>query len=73
MAEGIITASEVYFIPRGPDLSANYKVTFVNRGETLERSGFELMQKAISVRLEGAGTSEMLIFESVDANVTGRG
>jgi alpha-galactosidase len=62
-----------HFIPRGLDISANYKVTFENRGETLERSGFELMQDGISVRLEGAGTSDMLIFESVDANVARRG
>ena len=62
-----------HFIPRGLDISANYKVTFENLGETLERSGFELMQDGISVRLEGAGTSEMLIFESVDANVARRG
>jgi alpha-galactosidase len=62
-----------HFILRGLDISANYKVAFENRGETLERSGFELMQDGISVRLEGAGTSEMLIFERVDANVAGRG
>jgi alpha-galactosidase len=59
-----------HFVPRGLDLSGHYKVTFQNRGEAVERSGFQLMQDGISVRLETAGTSEMLLFESTEAKTT---
>ena len=59
-----------HFTPRGLDLSGNYKITFQNRGETVERTGYQLMQDGISVRLEGAGTSEMLIFENAEANAS---
>jgi alpha-galactosidase len=56
------------FMPRGLDASGHYKVTFQSRGETTELSGIQLMQDGIPVKLETAGTSEMLIFESVQAN-----
>ncbi len=56
-----------HFLPRGLDASGRYKVTFQSRGETVEMSGIQLMQDGIPVRLETAGTSEMLIFESVAA------
>jgi alpha-galactosidase len=56
-----------HFVPRGLDSSANYKVTFENRSETVELSGMRLMTDGIPVRLETAGTSEMLLFESVPA------
>ena len=55
------------FVPRGLDASGHYKVTFQSRGETAEMSGIQLMQEGIPVKLETAGTSEMLIFESVAA------
>jgi alpha-galactosidase len=54
-----------HFVPRGLDASRNYKVTFKNRGETVEMSGLKLMQDGLSIRLETAGTSEMLLFSSV--------
>jgi alpha-galactosidase len=54
-----------HFLPRGLDASASYKVTLENRGEIVELSGFRLMTDGIPVRLETAGTSEMLLFESV--------
>ena len=60
------------FIPRGLDISSNYKVTFENRGETVELSGIQLMTEGILVRLETAGTSEMLLFESAPAGATSR-
>jgi alpha-galactosidase len=60
------------FVPRGLDASAAYKVTFQNRGEAVEMSGLRLMQDGIPVRLEAAGTSEMLLFESVPANPKNR-
>jgi alpha-galactosidase len=60
------------FVPRGLDASADYEVTFKNRGETVEMSGVRLMQEGVPVRLETAGTSEMLLFESVSANPKSR-
>ncbi|HEX4484841.1 MAG TPA: alpha-galactosidase, partial [Terriglobales bacterium] len=56
-----------HFVPRGLDASRNYKVTFKNRGESFEQSGFQLMRDGIPVRLETAGTEEMLLFSSVEA------
>ncbi len=53
------------FVPRGLDAGAAYRVTFENRNETVEMSGIQLLQDGISVRLETAGTSEMLLFERV--------
>jgi alpha-galactosidase len=60
------------FVPRGLDASSSYKVAFQNRGETVEMSGLQLMQNGIPVRLETAGTSEMLLFESVPTNTKNR-
>jgi hypothetical protein len=59
-------------VPRGLDASSSYKVAFQNRGETVEMSGLQLMQNGIPVRLETAGTSEMLLFESVPTNTKNR-
>lgn len=56
------------FVPRGLDASLTYKVTFENRAETVELSGIQLIAEGIPVRLETAGTSEMLLFENVPAN-----
>jgi alpha-galactosidase len=61
-----------HFVPRGLDASVTYKVTFENRSETVELSGIRLMTDGIPVRLETTGTSEMLLFESVPANVKSR-
>jgi alpha-galactosidase len=55
-----------HFVPRGLDASRTYKVTFKNRGETVELSGIQLMSEGIPVRLETAGTEEMLLFHAVD-------
>jgi alpha-galactosidase len=57
-----------HFLPRGLDVSSKYRVTFENRGETVELSGFQLMTEGIPVRLETSGTSEMLLFESTSVN-----
>ncbi|MGC2173023.1 MAG: GH36 C-terminal domain-containing protein, partial [Candidatus Sulfotelmatobacter sp.] len=56
------------FVPRGLDAASTYKVTFESRDETVKTTGAQLMQEGISVRLETAGTSEMLLFESAAAN-----
>ena len=52
------------FVPRGLDVSKSYRLTFKNSGQTVERSGYELASDGIPVKLEAAGTSEMLIFEA---------
>jgi alpha-galactosidase len=57
--------SVYHFVPRGLDASSTYKVTFESLGETAELSGIQLMTDGIPVRLETAGTSEMLLFENV--------
>lgn len=56
--------SDYRFMPRGLDISQTYKVTFKNSGQAVERAGYELMRDGIPVKLEAAGTSEMLIFQS---------
>jgi alpha-galactosidase len=56
------------FLPRGLDASLKYRITFENRGETVELSGFQVMTEGIPVRLETSGTSEMLLFESAPVN-----
>ena len=61
-----------HFVPRGLDASLTYKVTFENRGETVQLSGIQLMADGIPVRLETTGTSEMLLFEGLPANVKTR-
>ncbi|MGB9195954.1 MAG: alpha-galactosidase [Terriglobales bacterium] len=55
------------FVPRGLDAAPTYKVTFENRAETVELPGIQLITQGIPVRLETAGTSEMLLFESETA------
>ena len=60
------------FVPRGLDLSRTYTVTFKNRAESVELSGLKMMQEGIPVRLETAGTSEMLMFSSDEPATKGR-
>ena len=60
------------FVPRGLDASLTYKVTFENRAETVELSGMQLMAEGIPIRLETAGTSEMLLFESAPTSTRNR-
>jgi hypothetical protein len=50
-----------------------YRITFENRGETVEWSGFQVMTAGIPVRLETSGTSEMLLFESALVNAKSNG
>jgi alpha-galactosidase len=59
--------SVYHFVPRGLDASLTYKVTFEERAESVDLSGVQLAMEGIPVRLETAGTSEMLLFESVPA------
>ncbi len=50
---------------RGLDAGQRYRVTWDNSGQTAEMDGFTLMNQGLEVRLEGALTSELLLFEAV--------
>ncbi len=50
---------------RGLDVARRYRVTWDNTGQTCEVDGFSLMKQGVPVRLEGALTSELLLFEAV--------
>ena len=50
---------------RGLDASRRYRVTWDNSGQVCEVDGFVLMQQGIVVRLEGALTSELLLFDEI--------
>jgi len=56
---------EYHLRPRGLDISRRYRVTWDNSGQTCEVDGFTLVQQGVVVRLEGALTSELLLFEAV--------
>lgn len=58
------TDSERKLRLRGLDVSRRYRVTFDNSGQTTLLDGFTLMEQGITVRLEGALTSELLICEA---------
>ncbi len=48
---------------RGLDASRRYRVTWDSTGQAAEIDGFVLMKQGVPVRLEGALTSELLLFE----------
>ena len=58
-------AAEYCFKPRGLKMSRRYRVRFDNRDEAVVRSGFDLMQSGITVRIEGGIRSELLLFDEV--------
>jgi alpha-galactosidase len=51
--------------PRGLDIAKRYRVTFDNLGETTAIDGYTLIEQGITIRLEGALTSELLLFEAL--------
>ena len=53
------------FRPRGVDLARRYAVTLDNSGQTLELTGAELGHEGLSVRLDGAYTSELVLYRAV--------
>jgi alpha-galactosidase len=57
--------AEFVFKPRGLNVSAEYDVCFDNCQVTARMSGSRLALDGIPVRLEGAMTSELLIFTKV--------
>ncbi len=59
------TEPEYHLRLRGLDASRRYRVTFDNSDQKSEVQGFTLMKEGITVRLEGALTSELLLFEAL--------
>jgi hypothetical protein len=57
--EGTITVR-----PRGIDPKGSYRVTLDNSGAAASVSGFELLQRGISVYLPAALTSELILIEA---------
>jgi alpha-galactosidase len=50
---------------RGLDVGRRYRVTFDNSGRSCEIDGWVLMQQGLTMRLEAALTSELLIVEAI--------
>jgi alpha-galactosidase len=50
---------------RGLDVSRRYRVTFDNAGETCELSGVALVKDGLTIRLESALTSELIVCQAV--------
>lgn len=57
---------EYVFRPRGLRPGARYRVTFDNSGDTITKTGYDLRQDGIRVRLAGGIRSELLLFEEVN-------
>jgi hypothetical protein len=58
-------ADEYVLRPRGLDVSQRYRVTLDNSNQAFEMDGFALAQAGMRVRLEGALTSELVLFEAL--------
>ncbi len=59
------TTEEYRIHPRGLDISKRYRVTFDNLAEAAVVDGYVLMEQGVLVRLPGALTSELLVFEAI--------
>jgi hypothetical protein len=57
---------------RGIDVSKRYRVTFDNSGQSCELDGYTLARQGVPIRLEGALTSELLIYEALQVYVFSR-
>ena len=60
---------EIVIRPRGLCVSWNYRVYFDNEGGGFAISGGALMHRGLSVRCEGALTSELVLIEREDGNL----
>jgi alpha-galactosidase len=58
---------EFVFRPRGIDRSRVYEVTMDNAGQRFRISGVELANRGLTIRLEAPLTSELVLFQVVDA------
>jgi alpha-galactosidase len=61
-----IPEEEITLKLRGVDPEKNYRVTFDNTRATTTVHGYDLMYKGVSLRLDGALTSELLLYEAVN-------
>lgn len=59
------TQAEYRFYPRSLDVSRKYRVTFDNAGSSTVVDGYTLVENGLLIRLAGALTSELLLFETV--------
>jgi alpha-galactosidase len=59
------TKPEYVLRVRGLDVGRRYRVTFDNSGQGCEIEGSVLMNQGLTVRLPGALTSELLVFEAI--------
>ncbi|HBP37985.1 MAG TPA: hypothetical protein DD640_04455 [Clostridiales bacterium] len=57
---------EVLVRLRGADIARDYAVTFDNARRTCRVSGYELANAGIHVRLDGAMTSELVLYEAIN-------
>ena len=57
--------SEYRFVPRGVDASRTYKVTLDNRQQVMLLSGQDLLLHGITVELDAALTSELIMYEAI--------
>jgi len=60
------TSRQYVFRPRGLDRSRDYMVTMDNSGDSFCVSGHELANTGLVIRLDGALTSELLLFSVCD-------
>ena len=58
-------APEYRFKPRGLKMGQRYRMTFDNSGESVIKTGYELAQEGVRVRLERGIRSELLLLEEV--------
>jgi len=60
----LMDGSDSYqLIPRGIKISCNYKVTFISSGESVLINGVALATAGLPIKLDGALTSEMILYE----------
>ncbi|MHB1296293.1 MAG: alpha-galactosidase, partial [Anaerolineae bacterium] len=57
---------EYLFRFRGIDVGRRYRVTFDNTGDVVELDGYTLVKEGVSIRLEAALTSELILVEAID-------
>lgn len=54
---------------RGADISRQYRVTFDNSRKSCEISGYALANEGVRIRLDGALTSELVLYRAIDTNI----
>ena len=64
--------SEYLLRLRGLDAGRHYRVIFDNTGQICQLDGATLMKQGVTVRLEGALTSELLVVEANPQPQTGK-